>query len=56
MTCAGLATRTTMGVITGDVFVDGRARDSSFQRKTGYCQQQGRPIHISILPRAQSSD
>lgn len=30
-----LATRTTMGVITGDMLVDGRPRDDSFQRKTG---------------------
>jgi ABC-type multidrug transport system fused ATPase/permease subunit len=36
-----LATRTTMGVITGSMLVDGRERDASFQRKTGYVQQQG---------------
>jgi ATP-binding cassette, subfamily G (WHITE), member 2, PDR len=30
-----LATRTTMGVITGGMLVDGRERDASFQRKTG---------------------
>lgn len=30
-----LATRTTMGVITGQMLVDGRPRDDSFQRKTG---------------------
>ena len=30
-----LATRTTMGVITGEMLVDGRPRDESFQRKTG---------------------
>lgn len=35
-----LAERTTMGVITGDVFVDGRPRDESFPRSIGYCQQQ----------------
>lgn len=35
-----LATRVTMGVISGDIWVDGRQRDSSFQRKTGYVQQQ----------------
>ncbi|KAK5110105.1 hypothetical protein LTR62_006239 [Meristemomyces frigidus] len=40
-----LATRTTMGVISGDMFVDGRQRDSSFQRKTGYVQQQD--LHLS---------
>jgi ATP-binding cassette subfamily G (WHITE) protein 2 (PDR) len=31
-----LATRTTMGVISGEMLVDGRPRDASFQRKTGY--------------------
>lgn len=29
-----------MGVITGDMFVNGKPLDSSFQRKTGYVQQQ----------------
>ncbi|KAJ5050773.1 uncharacterized protein L3040_002644 [Drepanopeziza brunnea f. sp. 'multigermtubi'] len=40
-----LATRTTMGVITGNMLVDGRPRDDSFQRKTGYVQQQD--LHLS---------
>ncbi|KAI9043612.1 putative ABC multidrug transporter [Aspergillus affinis] len=35
-----LAQRTSMGVITGDMFVNGRTLDVSFQRKTGYVQQQ----------------
>lgn len=35
-----LAERTTMGVITGDVMVNGRPRDTSFSRSIGYCQQQ----------------
>ena len=35
-----LAQRTTVGVITGDMFVNGKPLDSSFQRKTGYVQQQ----------------
>ncbi|KAJ5154367.1 CDR ABC transporter [Penicillium coprophilum] len=35
-----LAHRTSMGVITGDMFVNGRELDQSFQRKTGYVQQQ----------------
>jgi ABC-type multidrug transport system ATPase subunit len=39
-----LAERVTVGVITGDMLVDGRPRDSSFQRKTGYVQQQD--IHL----------
>lgn len=35
-----LAHRTSMGVITGDMFVNGKGLDASFQRKTGYVQQQ----------------
>ncbi|KAH8650531.1 ABC transporter CDR4 [Tricladium varicosporioides] len=35
-----LATRDTIGVASGDAFVDGNVRDISFQRKTGYAQQQ----------------
>ncbi|KJZ71045.1 hypothetical protein HIM_09572 [Hirsutella minnesotensis 3608] len=35
-----LAQRTTMGVITGDMLVNGKPLDESFQRKTGYVQQQ----------------
>ena len=35
-----LAERVDMGVITGDMLVSGKARDASFQRKTGYVQQQ----------------
>ncbi|KAG5925530.1 hypothetical protein E4U42_004205 [Claviceps africana] len=35
-----LAQRTTMGVITGDMLVNGRPLDRSFQRNTGYVQQQ----------------
>lgn len=35
-----LAHRTSMGVITGDMFVNGKGLDPSFQRKTGYVQQQ----------------
>jgi ABC-type multidrug transport system ATPase subunit len=38
-----LAQRTTMGVITGDMFVNGKPLDASFQRSTGYVQQQGMP-------------
>ncbi|KLJ06286.1 ATPase [Blastomyces silverae] len=34
-----LANRVTMGVVTGEMLVDGRPRDASFQRKTGYVQQ-----------------
>lgn len=34
-----IAQRTTQGKITGEVMVDGRPRDASFQRSTGYAQQ-----------------
>lgn len=45
-----LAQRTTMGVITGDMLVNGRPRDPSFQRKTGYVQQQGKfEDHLNFL-------
>jgi ABC-type multidrug transport system ATPase subunit/ABC-type multidrug transport system permease subunit len=40
-----LATRVTMGVISGEILVDGKQRDGSFQRKTGYVQQQD--LHLS---------
>ncbi|KAK9464577.1 ABC-2 type transporter-domain-containing protein [Lipomyces arxii] len=40
-----LASRVTMGVVTGDMLVNGHPRDSSFQRKTGYVQQQD--LHLS---------
>ncbi|KAJ9137096.1 Abc transporter [Pleurostoma richardsiae] len=35
-----LAERTTMGVITGDMLVNGKSRGANFQRNTGYVQQQ----------------
>src|SRR5689334_7562705 len=34
-----------MGVIHGDILVDDKLRDASFQRKTGYVQQQD--LHLS---------
>ncbi|PGH14867.1 hypothetical protein AJ79_02729 [Helicocarpus griseus UAMH5409] len=40
-----LATRVTMGVVSGEMLVDGQPRDQSFQRKTGYVQQQD--LHLS---------
>ncbi|KAI9054497.1 hypothetical protein LZ554_001655 [Drepanopeziza brunnea f. sp. 'monogermtubi'] len=40
-----LASRTTMGVVTGHMLVDGRERDKGFQRKTGYAQQQD--LHLA---------
>ena len=39
-----LAKRTTVGVITGDMLVNGKPLDASFQRKTGYVQQQD--VHL----------
>jgi ABC-type multidrug transport system ATPase subunit len=40
-----LAARVTIGVISGEMLVDGCQRDRSFQRKTGYVQQQD--LHLS---------
>ncbi|KAL4806318.1 ABC-2 type transporter-domain-containing protein [Aspergillus unguis] len=47
-----LADRVTMGVITGDMLVDGRLRDDSFQRKTGYVQQQDLHLETSTIREA----
>ncbi|PLB49697.1 ATP-binding cassette transporter [Aspergillus steynii IBT 23096] len=44
-----LAQRTSMGVITGDMFVNGRSPDASFQRKTGYVQQQDLHLETSTV-------
>ncbi|KAI6259789.1 hypothetical protein MCOR27_000739 [Pyricularia oryzae] len=49
-----LASRVTMGVISGSMLVDGQARDSSFQRKTGYVQQQDLHLHTSTVREALS--
>lgn len=35
-----------MGVVTGEMLVDGMQRDASFQRKTGYVLQQD--LHLAI--------
>ena len=42
-----LATRDTIGIASGEALVDGRRRDISFQRKTGYAQQQD--IHLETM-------
>jgi ATP-binding cassette subfamily G (WHITE) protein 2 (PDR) len=47
-----LANRVTMGVITGNMLVDGRPRDQSFQRKTGYVQQQDLHLETSTVREA----
>ncbi|KAJ8131104.1 hypothetical protein O1611_g2521 [Lasiodiplodia mahajangana] len=40
-----LACRTSVGVVSGAAYINGRARDGGFQRKTGYVQQFD--IHLS---------
>lgn len=47
-----LASRVTMGVIDGQILVDGRQRDASFQRKTGYVQQQDLHLETSTVREA----
>ncbi|KAK4494347.1 hypothetical protein PRZ48_014645 [Zasmidium cellare] len=47
-----LASRTTTGVITGDMLVDGCQRDTSFQRKTGYAQQSDLHLATSTVREA----
>ena len=47
-----LASRTTMGVITGEMLVDGRERNTGFQRKTGYVQQQDLHLATSTVREA----
>jgi len=47
-----LASRVTMGVVTGQMLVDGRPRDQGFQRKTGYVQQQDLHLATSTVREA----
>ncbi|KAK1524570.1 ABC-2 type transporter [Colletotrichum paranaense] len=47
-----LATRVTMGVISGEMLVNGQPRDDSFQRKTGYVTQQDLHLHTSTVREA----
>ncbi|CDO93536.1 unnamed protein product [Kluyveromyces dobzhanskii CBS 2104] len=42
-----LAQRTDMGVVTGDMLVNGKSIDASFERRTGYVQQQD--VHIKEM-------
>ncbi|KAI6783459.1 ATP-binding cassette transporter ABC1 [Emericellopsis cladophorae] len=44
-----LAQRTTMGVVTGDMLVNGTPLDASFQRNTGYVQQQDLHLETSTV-------
>src|ERR1700712_213750 len=41
-----------MGVITGEMLVDGKPRDESFQRKTGYGHQQDLHLATSTVREA----
>lgn len=47
-----LASRITVGVVTGDIFVNGSRRTKSFQRKTGYVQQQDLHLQTSTVREA----
>ncbi|CAI6091693.1 unnamed protein product [Clonostachys chloroleuca] len=47
-----LAARLGAGVITGEMLVDGHLRDESFQRKTGYVQQQDLHLETSTVREA----
>lgn len=47
-----LAKRVTMGVIRGHIFVNGKLRDESFQRSTGYVQQQDLHLQTSTVREA----
>ncbi|KAJ5895287.1 ZEB2-regulated ABC transporter 1 [Penicillium taxi] len=41
-----------LGVLTGEMLVDGKPRDKSFQRKTGYAQQQDLHLESSTVREA----
>ena len=47
-----LADRTSMGVITGEMLVNGKLRDASFQRNTGYVQQQDLHLETTTVREA----
>ncbi|RFU25670.1 hypothetical protein B7463_g10669, partial [Scytalidium lignicola] len=47
-----LAQRTSTGIISGDMFVNGKPLDSSFQRRTGYVQQQDVHLETSTVREA----
>ncbi|KAF4171597.1 hypothetical protein CNMCM8694_002369 [Aspergillus lentulus] len=46
--------RAGVGVLTGEMLVDGKPRDMSFQRKTGYAQQQDLHLETSTVREALS--
>jgi ATP-binding cassette, subfamily G (WHITE), member 2, PDR len=41
-----------MGVVSGQIYVDGKLRNSGFQRKTGYVQQQDLHLATSTVREA----
>lgn len=47
-----LANRPTTGVVSGQILVDGQPRDTGFQRKTGYVQQQDLHLDTSTVREA----
>ncbi|KAL5313854.1 hypothetical protein ACEPPN_018277 [Leptodophora sp. 'Broadleaf-Isolate-01'] len=47
-----LADRTSMGIVTGEMLVNGRSRDASFQRNTGYVQQQDLHLETTTVREA----
>ncbi|ERF75245.1 hypothetical protein EPUS_00037 [Endocarpon pusillum Z07020] len=47
-----LAQRSSIGVLTGDMFVNGKPLDPSFQRKTGYVQQQDLHLETTTVREA----
>jgi ATP-binding cassette subfamily G (WHITE) protein 2 (PDR) len=47
-----LAQRVSMGVVTGDMLVSGKPLDASFQRKTGYVQQQDLHLETTTVREA----
>ncbi|QSZ33671.1 hypothetical protein DSL72_005242 [Monilinia vaccinii-corymbosi] len=47
-----LAQRVSMGVVTGDMLVSGQPLDASFQRKTGYVQQQDLHLETTTVREA----
>ncbi|KAI3554860.1 ATPase [Colletotrichum abscissum] len=47
-----LASRLSVGVVTGEMLVDGAPRDDSFQQKTGYVKQQDQHLLTSTVREA----
>ena len=47
-----LSQRTSVGVLTGDMLVNGKPLDASFQRKTGYVQQQDLHLETTTVREA----